>query len=93
MLDNSIVDFNSNFYLEGQGLSRLLVKQFDRIDYEKVLDITKWDNKKRRLSWMESIQVLIFAYFRAAGSLVVRDQRPSFMKGIKCRSQRYLMRN
>lgn len=48
-----------------------------------MLEITRWDNKKRRLALTEKIQVVMLSYFRALGTLVISDKRrPGHLRGL-----------
>jgi hypothetical protein len=48
-----------------------------------MLEITRWDNRKRRLNISEKIQVLMLTYFRALGTLVIPERnRPGYLRGI-----------
>ena len=61
----------------------MVVSNYDRMDYSPILDLTRWDNRKRRLTFSEKFQVLMLTYFRALGTLVVADRgRPGYLRGI-----------
>jgi hypothetical protein len=83
ILNKAEIQFNPSFIINGhrKGLS---VQNYDKADYSRILDIIKWENKKRRLNLSEKFQVLMLSYFRAVGTLVIPDtRRPGHLKGIE----------
>lgn len=76
ILGKAEINLNPTFLLKGVK-KEILISGYDQIDYSPMLEIIRMDNKKRRLTITESIQVLIYSYFRALGNLVVSDTRRS----------------
>ena len=81
-LGRSDVSFNPSFLLGGPKRS-VTINNYDQADYSRILEITRWDNKKRRLTFGEKLESLMLSYFRAIGTLVVADTgRPGYLRGI-----------
>ena len=82
VLDKADISFNPSFLIKGKT-SSLPVYEWDSIDYSPLLEITKWEEKKKKLTFTEKLQTLILTYFRSIGTLVVRDKsRSNFMRGL-----------
>ena len=52
------------------------------MSFERALEITRWENMKRRLNLTEKVQTLIYSYFRSVGALAFRDNRSALIKGL-----------
>ena len=82
ILSRADVAFNPSFLISGPRKS-VTVSNYDQVDYSRILDITRWDNRKRRLTFTEKLEVLMLSYFRALGTLVITDTgRPGYLRGI-----------
>lgn len=82
LLGKADILVNPSFILKGLKNS-VTIDNFDNADYSHMLEITKWEARRRRLTISEKLQVLMLTYFRAIGTLVVADRgRPTFLRGI-----------
>ena len=83
ILGKADISFNPSFLIKGKS-NDLAVYEWDRIDYSPLLEIIKWEEKKKKLTFTEKLQTLIFTYFRSIGTLVVTDKsRSGFMRGLE----------
>ena len=82
MLTRADVSFNPSFLINGPKKS-ITISNYDQADYSRILDILRWDNKKRRLTFGERFESLMLSYLRAVGTLVIADtNRPGYLRGI-----------
>lgn len=70
LLGKANISINPSFLLKGLRNS-VTVSGYDQSDFSPMLEITRWDNKRRRLTISEKLQVLMLTYFRALGTLVI----------------------
>lgn len=81
------VSFHPNFLLANnsgntKGQNVLVTKYDLNHSYLRVLDITKWENQKRRTKFFEKIQILMYSYWRSIGALAFTDKRSTLIKGL-----------
>lgn len=54
LMGRADVVVSPSFLINGPTKS-IVVSNYDQADYSRMLDITKWDNKKRRLTFTEKL--------------------------------------
>ena len=80
---NSDIRFHESFFLK-LNKAKVHVRSYDQINYGPALEINKWENKRRSLNLTEKLHVLMLAYLRGIGTLVINnEQRPTFLRGIE----------
>lgn len=82
ILSKAKVEFNSSFDIISKAGRKVNIREYDQADYQRILEITRWENQKRKLTWTENFQSLILTVFRGIGTLVYADDRENVIKGI-----------
>ncbi len=73
--------YNDKIILKENG-HKILIKNVDKIDFSSALDIFRWENKKRDLSWYENLTVPFLSALRGLATLGVKDSNVTFLRGI-----------
>lgn len=58
------------------------MKNVDKIDFSSALDIFRWDNKKRDLTFTENLTVFFLSVLRGVATIGVKDPNVTFLRGI-----------